>query len=138
MTGMEEFFVITETGMCVYSKIQEGHQKKDVDLIAGYINALNAFSVEMTQDHIRSVHFGKSKLIINNQHGMQFVARVGYEASTTIVRQKLEDFAGRFFKIFPPEFIAKKWRGNMDCFAQIDGTFHQSFREFCADMHIAM
>jgi hypothetical protein len=138
MTGMEEFYVITETGICVYSKTQDGPKKKDVDLIAGYINALNAFSLEMTSDHIRSVHFQNSKLIINNQHGMQFVARVGYDASTTVVRRKLDDFAGRFFKMFPPEFIAKKWRGNMDCFAKIDGTFHQSFHDFYAEMRIAM
>ncbi len=138
MTGMEEFYVITETGMCVYSKTQQSHQKKDVDLVAGYINALNAFSVEMTSDQIRSVYFDKSKLIINNQHGMQFVARVGYDASTTVVRRKLEDFAGRFFKMFPPEFLAKKWRGNMDCFAKVDGTFRQSFHDICSEMHIAM
>ncbi len=138
MTGLEEFYVITNTGMCVYSKTQKTHPMQDVDLVAGYINALNAFSVQMTRDHIRSVHFGKSKLIINNQHGMQFVARVGNDASTSVVRQKLEDFAGRFFKMFPPEFIATKWRGNMDCFAKIDGTFHQSFHDFCAEMRIAM
>ncbi len=138
MTGVEEFYVITETGMCVYSKTQEGHQKKDVDLIAGYINALNAFSVEMTSDQIRSVHFDKSKLIINNQQGMQFVARVGYEASTSVVRQKLKEFAGHFFKMFPPEFIAHKWRGNMECFAKVDGTFKQSFHELCAEMRSAM
>ncbi len=135
---MEEFFVISETGMCLYSKIQEGHQTQDVDLIAGYINALNAFSVQVTREHIRSVYFGTSKLIVENRHGMQFVARVGREAKTADIRKKLGDFSGRFFKMFPPEFIAKKWRGNMDCFAKIEGTFHKSFNDVCTEMHIAM
>jgi hypothetical protein len=138
MTGMEEFYVITDTGMCVYSKAKDGHQTQDVDLVAGYINALNAFSLQVAQDHIRSIHLGKSKLIINHRHGMQFVARVGREARTANVRKNLQDFSGRFFKMFPPEFIAKKWRGNMACFEKIDSTFHQSFHEFCAEMRIAM
>ncbi len=138
MTGLEEFYVITETGICVFSKTQEGHRAQDVDLIAGYINALNAFSIQMTSDHIQSVHFQKSKLIINNRNGMQFVARVGKEEPTPVIRQKLEEFAGHFFKMFPPEFLAHKWRGNMDCFKKVNGTFNQSFQDICTEMRIAM
>ena len=137
MTFLEEFYVITDTGMCLYSKTQ-GHKNQDADLIAGYINALNAFSIQMSRDHIRSVNFGKSKLIFENKYGIQFVARVGRNTKTAEIRKKIEDFSDRFFRIFPPEFIAKKWRGNMDCFKKIEGTFQQSFHEYCAEMGIAM
>ncbi len=69
---------------------------------------------------------------------MQFVARVGKEEPTPVIRQKLEEFAGHFFKMFPPEFLAHKWRGNMDCFKKVNGTFNQSFQDICTEMRIAM
>ncbi len=133
MADIEEFYVIADTGTCVFAKAGErdGMQR---DLLAGLLSAINMLSTHVTADTIQAFSFGARQLILHQEHGMQFVAVVSKGANAKAIRKQLQRFAACFFELFPPDYMAKQWRGNLDVFARL----REPFNQFIADPAVRM
>ncbi len=133
MAEIEEFYVITENGACVFAKTG-GRDGMQSDLLAGFLSAINMLSTHVTSDTIKAFNFGNRQLILHQDHGMQFVAVTGKGVHPNGIRKQLQAFAARFFELYSPEYMTKKWSGNLDIFTRLNEPFNQ----FIADPLVRM
>ncbi len=137
MPEIEEFYVITENGACVFSKTY-GRDSLQGDLLAGFLSAINMLSTHVTSDTIQAFNFGNRQLIMHQEQEMQFVAVVGKGVNPKSIRKQLQAFAKRFFELYPPEYMAKKWAGNLDIFARLNEPFNQLIADPLVRMQAAI
>ncbi len=137
MPDIEEFYVITENGACVFAKTN-GRDSIQGDLLAGFLSAINMLSTHVTSDTIQAFNFGNRQWILHQEHEMQFVAVVGKGINAKSVRKQLQAFATRFFELYTPEYMAKKWSGNLDIFKRLNEPFNQLLADPLVRMQAAI
>jgi len=133
MVEIEEFYVIAENGTCVFARTNR-RDSAEGDLIAGFLNAINLLSTRVNSDTIQAFGFGNHQLIVHFEYNMQFVALVTKDTRMKAIRKQLQLFATGFFEMYPPEYMAKKWRGNLGIFASLNNPFNK----FIANPHVRM
>ncbi len=137
MPEIEEFYVITANGACVFSRTS-GREGIQGDLLAGFLSAINMLSTHVTSDTIQAFNFGNRQLIMHQEHDMQFVAVVSKGTNPKSIRKQLQAFAARFFELYSPDYMAKKWSGNLDIFARLNEPFNQLIADPLVRMQAAI
>ncbi|OLS15139.1 MAG: hypothetical protein RBG13Loki_1235 [Promethearchaeota archaeon CR_4] len=121
MAGIDEFYIITETGNCIYSKSRTA----DIDqtLFAGFMTALNTFSNQLARDNLNAFSLGKSKYFIVNANKLLFVARTDIKEKEKSMQKTLEEMQEIFFKRFKSDKFAGKWDGDVSIFTILDADY---------------
>ncbi len=121
MPGINEFYIITESGTCIFSKSRE--LEIDQSLFAGFMTALNAFSKQMTKDNINAFSLGKSKYVIVSSGHLLFIARIDLKEKGKEIQKTLMEMKDIFFKRFGKEMFAGEWNGDVSIFAVLNEDY---------------
>ncbi len=121
MGGINEFYIITETGTCIYSKSRT--DEIDQSLFAGFMTALNAFSKQMTKDNINAFSLGKSKYVIVSANRLLFVARIDIKEKDKEMHKSLLDMRDIFFKRFNKDMFTGQWNGDVSVFGVLNADY---------------
>jgi hypothetical protein len=118
---IDEFYIITVAGMCIYSKSRRS--EIDQSLFAGFMTALNSFSKEISSETIKSFKLGKTKYVISTSDQLLFIAKTDVKAKEENVYKTLKEMEAIFFEKFPPEMMKNEWDGNLDMFSALDAQY---------------
>ena len=127
MPGINEFYIITENGTCIYSKSRAA--EIDQTLFAGFMTALYSFSHQMAKDNLNAFSLGKSKYIIVGAKKLLFVARTDIKEKEKGVQKALEEMRDIFFKRFKADMFGENWDGDVNVFT----VLHADYARFLLD-----
>jgi hypothetical protein len=127
LTGINEFYIITDSGTCIYSKSRT--EEIDQTLFAGFMTALNAFSKQMAKENINAFSLGKSKYVILASNRLLFVARIELKEKDKDVLKTLMEMRDIFYTRFKPEMFFGEWDGDVSIFTEL----HADYARFLLD-----
>lgn len=104
MGSCEELYIITGTGICLYSKTRG--KEFDKTLFAGLMSALNTFSMRISANSIRSFALKNATYVIAPENDLLFVARMDPQAKDFAVNADLQEMQKIFFETVSPEILA--------------------------------
>ncbi len=122
---INEFYIITNAGNCIYSKSTQA--QLDQTLFAGFLTALNSFSQQIGKSGIDGFSLGKSKFLIYAAHKLLFVARTDPNAKDGTVRRHLREMVQIFFRRFPAELFETSWDTVKGLFSPLDNDYDPFF-----------
>jgi hypothetical protein len=131
-----DFYIITDSGLCIYSKSRE--KKIEQDLFSGFMSALNSFTQQMAKDHIESFSLGSSKYFIRNINNLLFVARTAPTEKDSAVRKELDEIGRIFLTRFPSELFEKGWDNSLSIFSTLNKLLQRFFAEPEEKMRMAI
>jgi hypothetical protein len=118
--SIQEFYIIA-SGTCIYAKSTQ--VKVDKQLIAGFLAALDSFSLQVASNHIQNFAMGNSNFYIITDQNLQFVARTPVNTKEKAVLKDLAKMKDIFFKHFPPELFSQSWESNVELFSSLDKAY---------------
>lgn len=121
MPVLNEFYIITNSGACIYSRSQQS--EIDQTLFAGFLTALNSFSKEMSADGINAFSIGKFKYVISSAEEILFIGRADIKAKNEDVLKIIKEMQDIFFQNFSADKFLHKWDGSVPECDALDQAF---------------
>ena len=63
MGDIDEFWVINEGGLCLYTISVENESNLDPGLFGGFVTAIDQFGENLSNDRIQKLNFGKNLIV---------------------------------------------------------------------------
>src|SRR5271157_4101667 len=123
MIEIEDFYVITDGGLCIYAKTRKAEQETNRDLLAGFMSAIQTFARQMDTAGVDAFTLGTTKFLFLKASNLFFVAKVPVAAKDKEVRKELQELQDIFFLHATPDILAGKWKGNLKDLAGLEENF---------------
>jgi hypothetical protein len=138
MLEIEDFYVITDGGLCLYAKTRKAETGPNRDLLAGFMSALQTFAKQMDSAGVDAFTLGSSKFIFLKVKELYFVAKVPTAAKDKDVRKELIELGEIFLKNIPADFTTGTWSGNLKEFRGLDENFSRFLCDTTEKMRAAL
>ncbi|HMF31646.1 MAG TPA: hypothetical protein VKK79_09540 [Candidatus Lokiarchaeia archaeon] len=122
---IEEIFIITNAGVCIYSKSRKVTMDKNI--IAGFLTALNSFSKEMSKEPISSIVLNNFRFTFSAFQNLLFIIRTDIASNQAVIEENLMKIQNIFFKFYPPENFPKEWDQYVENSMDLDAQYEKFF-----------
>ena len=118
-TLLEELWIITRTGIPVYTTRVESAEKFDESLFGGFISAILTFIEELGEKDLRKMEMGGTRLVILGSQDKEwfFIGR----SNNKIKEKKVHQYLIEVREIFLSKCtFLNNWDNNTDAFLMLD------------------
>ncbi len=136
MPHIEEFYVITETGICIYAHTL--HNEIDENLFAGFMTALNQFSMSWSSESLNAFRLGQAKYTILSQDKLLFVARTSIKAKEKALRKELQEMVEIFQDRAGTLDFSAPWESTRDAQGELNDALNRFLLPAEDKMHYAI
>lgn len=137
MVDVEDFYVLTEGGLCLYAKTQDVETQVKRDLFAGFVSAIQAFAKQMQGTGVDAFHLGASKVTFLKVKNLFFVVRTPLKENDKEVRKELQKMQEVVCQNSAIKNLAQ-WKGNLKEFACLDEVLGRFFPAPVERMRVAV
>ncbi len=125
MNLVDEFYIIADSGLCLYSKSRK--DQVDQTLFSGFLTALNSLSEEISSRNIDSLTLKNEKYIISKLEHLYFIVRTSPKAKDSEIRKILAEMEQIFLQNFSSKDLEQKWDGNLNKFELLNKKYEKFF-----------
>jgi hypothetical protein len=99
-----EFFIITEDGINLFSRSSSGEQQDGMDMISGFLSALNTFAKTERGEIMKELTMEQTTFVFEKRERLIYVMTSGEPKARQLLKLFLEKIIGAFGSMFDADF----------------------------------
>ena len=128
MGDIDEFWIINEGGLCLYTISVENESNLDLGLFSGFVTAIDQFGENLSNSQIQKLNLGKNLIVFKKN----FKSKLLFVGSTTKSSEKklrkiLGELEEKFLATYSKDVIAD-WNGDISTFEDFSEEIKYLFR----------
>lgn len=128
MGDIDEFWIINEGGLCLYTISVENESNLDLGLFSGFVTAIDRFGENLSNNKIQKLKLGKNLIVFkkNSKNNLLFVGST-IKSSEKKLRKILDEIERKFLAKYSNGLISN-WDGDLSIFEDFSEEIKRLFR----------